>query len=241
MNAVFTPDQDRRAIARIAIGNSGANNGFFFAFGKGDPFGMCAHIIGNQLKMCCRRIKTPAQLIFIFRHINDRTTRHTTVHRRLCHRLGDRNDQARVKRGWNDVFRAILQTPPGIGRGHLIRHIFTRQGCHRMGRGNFHVLVDGGCLHIKCTTENIREAQHVVDLVGIIRPPGGTDRVIADRCNFFRADFRVRVGHGKNDRLFRHAFDHLGRHRPLGRQTKERIRPIHRIFKRAGIGVGCVG
>ncbi len=143
MNAVFAPDQDWRAIARVAIGNSRANDGFFFALGKGDAFGMCAHIIGNQLQMCCRRVQTTAQLIFVFFHVNDRTAGNTAIHGGLCNRLGHSHDQTRIKRGRDDVFRTILQTTAGIGSRHFVRNIFTGKRRHRMSGRDLHFLVDG--------------------------------------------------------------------------------------------------
>ena len=91
--------------------------------------------------------------------------------------------------------------------------------------GELHLLVDGRRADVERTAEDEREAQHVVDLVRIVRTAGAEDRVGTHRQRLFRQDFRRRVGHRQDDRRARHQRDHLGLEHAAGRQAEEHVRP----------------
>ncbi len=57
----------------------------------------------------------------------------------------------------------------------------------------------------------------------------------------FRRDFRIRIGHGKNNRVRCHGFNHLGRKRAFGGKAKKYIGTAHRVFERAIFGFNSVG
>src|SRR5690606_21594989 len=57
------------------------------------------------------------------------------------------------------------------------------------------------------------------------------------RARQFRANFRVRVGQGKDDRVRRHAADHVRRQHVRARYTDEHIGVLQRIGQRALVGV----
>ena len=54
-------------------------------------------------------------------------------------------------------------------------------------------------------------------------------------------DFRIGIGHGKNNRVRRHAFHHIGGERALGRQAKENIRTLHRLRQSAQMRIHRMG
>ena len=140
----------------------------------------------------------------------------------------------------DDVVGAITQAP-AIDFGHRVGHVGARQFCKRMGRRDFHRLVDGPGLNVKRAAEDVWEAEDVVDLVGIVRTACGDDSVIADLSDFFRRDFGVGVRHGEDDGLVGHAGDHLLRQRSGGRKTEENICALNGFGKRPRFRVDRVG
>ena len=119
---------------------------------------------------------------------------------------------------------------------HLIRHILARQIGQRLGRGDLHRLVDRAGTHVQRATEDVGEPQHVVDLIGIVAASGRDDRVRAGFPRLLRRDLRIRIRHREDDRLVRHAANHVLGHRALHRQTEEYVGTIQRIGQRARLG-----
>ena len=79
--------------------------------------------------------------------------------------------------------------------------------------------------HVERAAEDVREAEHVVDLVRVVAAPGGDDRVGPRRLRVRVADLRIGVGQREDDRLLRHRLQHLGRARArpsTGRGTRRR-------------------
>ena len=109
-------------------------------------------------------------------------------------------DQPRVERRGDDVVGAEVVADPAIGRGDFLGHRLARQLGQRMGGGDLHLLVDPGRAHVERAAEDEREAEHVVDLVGIVRAAGGDDRVGARRLGLGRGDLGIGIGHGEDDR-----------------------------------------
>ena len=147
-------------------------------------------------------------------------------------------DQARIKRRRDDIFRAEVAGLAPVSGGHFIRHRHACQRCDGIGGGQLHLLVYGGCPHVQRAPEQIGEAQHVVDLIGIIAAAGGNDGIAAHLVHFFRGDFRIGVGHRKDDGIGGHAGHHLGAHGTLLAQAHEHVRAHHRLFQGARWRIG---
>ncbi|MNL73017.1 hypothetical protein D3C87_1984230 [compost metagenome] len=78
-----------------------------------------------------------------------------------------------------------------------------------MHSGQLHFLVNLRRTHVERAPEYVREAEHVVYLVGVIRAAGSHDHILA---RFYRVrirDLGVRVGHCKHDWVFGHRFNHF--------------------------------
>ena len=148
-------------------------------------------------------------------HVGDRTQRHTAFGGGLGHGRGNHHHQARVKRLGNQVFRAEGQRLTHIRRCHHFALLGLRQLGDGVHAGNLHLLGDRRRTDVERTAEDEREAQHVVDLVRIIRTARGHDGVAANGRDLLRRDFRVGIGHGENDRPRRHGTDHVGAERAL--------------------------
>ena len=103
----------------------------------------------------------------------------------------------------------------------------------RLRRRDFHLHVDGFRAHVQRPAKNIGEAQHIVDLVGIIGPARRHDGVGTRRHRLFRRDFRVGICHGEYDRVLGHGFQHGWRQRALRGETVENIGAFERLRQRA--------
>ena len=120
-----------------------------------------------------------------------------------------------------------------IRRGHLVGHVFARKFGQRVRSRDLHFHVDRFCPHVERSPENIGKAENVIDLVGIIGPSGGNDDVVARLPRLFRSNLGIRVRHCKNDRIARHAFDHLRRQGALGGQSKKDVGADNRLIERS--------
>ena len=85
---------------------------------------------------------------------------------------------------------------------------------------------------VERAAEDVREAQHVVDLVRIVRAAGRHDGVVAHLGDLFGGDLGIRIGHGEDDRLRRHRGDHVLGHRALGREAVEHVGALHGVRQR---------
>src|SRR5690606_24838219 len=87
--------------------------------------------------------------------------------------------------------------------------------------------------------EDEGEAQHVVDLVRVVRTAGGHDHVVAGGVGQLRGDFRIRVGAGEHHRVGRHALETLGAQQVRTGQANEHVGAFQGVVQ--GALVGLVG
>ena len=120
--------------------------------------------------------------------------------------------QSRIERRWDDVLRPKARPPPMERGRHLVGHFLTRKIGKSLSRRDFHRLVDRRGLNIERAPEDERETQDVVDLVGIVRPAGRHDRIVADGGDVLRRDLGIGVCHREDDRPLGHRRDHLTGH-----------------------------
>src|SRR5262249_8371825 len=99
-------------------------------------------------------------------------------------------------------------------------------------------VVDGGGADIQRAAEDVGEAEHVVDLVRVVRTAGGDDGVGADLGDLLRGDLRVGIGHGEDDRVLRHRLDHGGGERALGGQAEDDVGAGHGVGQAARLRGG---
>src|SRR5690606_33630825 len=85
--------------------------------------------------------------------------------------------------------------------------------------------------------ENIRKAQDVVNLVGVIRAPGRHHNIVPYGIGVFRVNFRDRIGQGQDKWARRHLFDHVRLKHATRRQPQKHIGTADHIGQRARVGV----
>ena len=236
----LTPDDQRLAKTGALIGDGGAQHARIISFGK-DHSCLCGTGAGmDSLQDRGRRVHPRLQVELIGLHVDDRPARDPSLHPGLRDGGRDDVDQTRVEGRRDDVVAPEGQLA-AIGHRDLIRHILPRQLRQSLGTGDLHLVIDRAGVDVERAAEKVREPKDVVDLVGIVRPAGGDDRILAHGMRLFRRDFRVRVGHGENHRVRRHAGHHIGRHRALGRHAQEHVGALHRVIQRARLGPRGMG
>ena len=163
----------------------------------------------------------------------------------LSHGGRDFQHQARVKRLGNQILGAKSQLLASIGGGNGFVLLGLCQIGNGMHGGNFHCIGDGGCTTVKRATEDVGEAQDVIDLVGVVGAACGHDGVAAHGADFFGCDFGSGVGQRKDQRVGRHARHHIGLEHATGRQAQKHVGAINHFAQCAlvgGLGVdGFVG
>ena len=129
-----------------------------------------------------------------------------------------------------------------VSHGHFIGDFHFGQLSDGVDASQLHFFRNRGRANIKRPTENKREAEHVIDLVRIIRTTGSDDGVRTHLTGFFRHDFRCGVGQREDQRVFIHRWQPLGFQCTGGRQTEEHISADQRIFQCASVGLlGILG
>ena len=240
LHILIAADDQRLALPRTLPGHRRAQDPRIVAFGEDHPRLRLPGTRMDALQDRRGRVHPGLQAQFIGGHVDDRPPRHTRRHAGLGHRGRDHMDQPRVEGRRNDVV-APERKLAAIGHRHFVRDILARQFGQGARAGDLHFVIDRTGMDIQRTAEQIRKTKNIVHLVGIIAAPRRHDGIGTDGVSFLRGDFRVWIGHREDHRIVAHAGDHLGRHRALGRHTKEHVRAHHRLFQRASIGPGGMG
>ena len=230
-------DQGRAGQSFVNHDLAGAQHALFLAFGVGHAFAAGRFGGGKDgLHHGAGGIDEALQLLAVSVHVQDGAQRHTTFGRRLGHGRRDLDHQTRVKGLGNQVFRAESQRLTRVSGRYHFALLCLRQFRNGVHRGNFHLHRDGRGTRVQRTAKNIRKAQDVVDLVGVIGATCRHDGVITHRLNVFGCYFRVGVGQGKNDGLGRHFLDHVFFEHAAGGQAQKNIGALNHLTQCARRG-----
>ena len=157
-------------------------------------------------------------------------------HRRLGHGRRHPEHHARVKRLGNQIIGPELDRLLAISREHAIGHIFVRQSGQGARGRHLHLLVDAGGVDIERAAEDEGEAEHVVDLVDVVAAARADDGVGADFQRQLGHDFGRGIGQHKEQRIRRHAPDHLLRDRAGDGQADQRVSALQSVVQTARVG-----
>ncbi len=120
--------------------------------------------------------------------------------------------------------------------------VLGHKGGEGVRRGELHRVVDVRGTHVQRPAENAGEAEHVVDLVRVIRT-AGADNGGAARLRLVRENLGHGVGAGKDDGIPIHAADHFRGQHAGGRDPDKDIRPRQHLGQRAftlmRVGLEC--
>ncbi|MCG3119768.1 MAG: hypothetical protein ALAOOOJD_02279 [bacterium] len=199
--------QDRMRHALVENNLASLQNCRQIAFGINDALGLRLGLVDHHAHKFAADAETAFQLLAIFVEIEG-LLRHAAVHRRFRHRRRHPQEHARIERLGNNVVAAKLEALQAIGFDDRIRHWLFGEISQRAGGGMLHLFVDRGRPHIERAAKDERKAEHVVDLIRIIRAAGGHHQVAAHGSRVLESNFRIRICHRENNGIFRHRLDH---------------------------------
>ena len=204
-------NQNRLGQAVVDGGLGGAQHAFVFALGVGDALQVGLGGGKHRAHKHTGLVNKARQAVAVSLHVLNGARGHARVRRRLGHGRRNAQNQARVKRRRNQIIGAKTQLFADVGRRHFGAHLFFGQVGNLAHAGQLHLLGDFGGAAVERTAEDVRKAQHVVDLVRVVRAAGRHDAVGAHRLGQLGANFWLGVGQRQDDRLVGHGLDHLRR------------------------------
>ena len=237
---VITSEQNSCTKSLRVERDGSAHHLLFFGFCKHHALGSAANLFVNALRGGGNRIAARRQFPTIGIKIGNHLSCDAAFDGRTSNSNRDCRNQARIEGNGNDILRSEAWAHTLIGGRDIVRNVFAGKVCERFGCSNLHGIVDLACPDVERAAEDVGEAQHIVDLVRIIRTAGGHDRIIANAGNFFRRDFRIGIGHGEDDRPVRHGADHLFSEGALLGQAEHDVGSLHCLFQGAPIGLAGV-
>ena len=149
------------------------------------------------------------QLALVGLPVGDGFAGHTRVHSCLGHSGADLGDET-----WVDSLRdeilgtelervALIDTIDNLGYRLVGQSHDGAHGC------NLHLLVDGTCIHIESTTEDVWEDDDVVDLIRIVASTCTHQHVGTSCHRILVGYFGCGVGKGEDDGLVGHRAYHI--------------------------------
>ncbi len=124
----------------------------------------------------------------------------------------DSSDQTRIKGLRNDVVFSKTQTGFIINHIDLFGYGLLGQFGKRFNRCHFHSFVNAGGTYIQCTPKDEWKTQYVVHLIGMVRAARSHNDVLTCSAGLFISNFRVWIGHCKNNGIRCHFFEHCWCH-----------------------------
>ncbi len=231
------PDQDRVRNPLLQYHLGGPQHAFVFAVGKGNALVLPLRPVDDRLHHEARTEHEAIEAVAISVPVLDRLLGNTRFHRCPRHGGRDAQDQALVERVGDDVLGAEHGRRTG-GRNFEARLMGQLgNGAHRR---QLHFLVDRGRAHVERTPEDERETQDVVDLVGIVRPPGADHGVGTRGLGQFRRDFWIGVGQRQDQRLWRHLEQHFRLECARPGEPEEYIRALDHLGKRGRVALAAI-
>ena len=202
--ALIVAQQHRLTDALVLGLHGGFEHGGVYGLGKNHPLWMFACRVIEFLGKFALLPQHLSQSFLVAVPIVDSNPCHPTLYCCLGHGCRHLSDQSWVNGLGNKIIRAKGQFVHLIHIVHHIGHGLFSQIGNGVDSSQLHLFVDGRGVHVKGTSEDIGEAYHIVDLVGIVRPSGAHQHIgTTVHCVFIR-NLRHRIGQGKHDGLIGH-------------------------------------
>ena len=149
------------------------------------------------------------QMVGVALPVGDRLARHARVDSGFRHGARYTGQQAGIERFRKDIVASESGSFQLIGGVHHVGDRLLGKVGDGVDGGPLHLLVDRLGVRIQGAAEDIRESQHVVDLVRIVGTSGSEDDIVPRGHRIGVGDLRVRVRQGEYDRVGVHATYHL--------------------------------
>ena len=212
----------------------------FLPFPVDDALACAACALEQRLHHEPRPEHEPGQALPIGVEVVDGTGGDARVHRGVRHRGGDLGEQPGVERARDQHVGTEPGLPAAVRLGHQIGRLPAGQPGQRVDAGELHRLVDVGRSRVERPAEDERKAQDVVDLVRIVGPAGGDDRVTARLAGGLGKDLGHRVREREDERILRHARDVVGFEHVGGRKAEKDVGAADDVGEGACVGIDRV-
>ena len=179
-----------------------------------------------------------AELLLIGVPVLNMLARHATLHSGLCDSRGDGRKETGVESLRHDIVATEADALHAVCSIDDIGDGLARKLGDGLDGGNLHLLVDGASADVECATEDIWEAEDVVDLVGAV---GATRREydVGTACHgILIGDLRLGVRESEDDRVFSHRAHHVLRKDACDRETKEDVGILDCLGERIDVARG---
>src|SRR6185503_3565650 len=205
-----------------------------FAFGEDDALRVADGAIHQPAHDAARTAQPHLEPFTIVVEI-DEVVRRARGDRRPRDRRRNPQQHARIEREGNEILGAEAHVLKTVQRRDRVRHVLLGEQRECTRRRHLHLFIDFGRADIQRAAENEREAEDVVDLIGIVAASRRDDRVVPHRAYFFRQNFRNGIRQREDDRMLGHRLDHLARDGAGNREADEHVGADERVLDRARV------
>ena len=230
-------DQDRRREALVEQHLDRTQDTLLLAVGEHHAHRPLARPLEDRLHHQTRAEHELGQALPVGLEVRDRPGRDPAVHRRPGDRDRQLHREARIERLRDEAVGAERQALQAVGGGDRLGRGGPRDRGDRLGAGDLHLLVDGGRADVQGAPEDEREAQDVVDLIGVVAATGRDQGVGPRGAGVLRLDLGHRVGQRQDQRPFGHGPHHRLIEQTRRRQAEEHVGAFDRVGQRALVGV----
>ena len=169
LNHLVVTEKDRSTETLFLCLNGSLDHCWVETFCEYHALWVLASCLVEVLCNACLLSHTATELTLVCVPVCDRITCHTAIHSSLCY--GSRNlcDKTWVNWLWNEVVRTECEVVHVVCLVHYVWNWLLSEVCDSVNGSNLHLLVDGASVYVEGTTEDVREADYVIDLVWIVR------------------------------------------------------------------------
>ena len=181
-------------------------------------------LLVDDLHEGARRREHPGQAVAVGLEVGDRPPRDAALRGGLGHGGRHAQEHAVVEGLRDQVLAAEAEALDAVGAGDRVRHVLLGEVGEGAGGRELHRLVDLAGAAVERAPEDEREAEDVVHLVRVVGAAGRHDDVGPRGVRLLGQDLGHRVRHREDDRVARHALEHLARDEPGRRRRRRRRR-----------------
>ena len=195
-----SPIKDRAGYAIVNQGRRSTLDAGIVALREDDALGIATSLVDDDPHDLTTPAKAGGQLLPIRRHVHGPSS-DTCVDRRLGDGGRHRQRHPRVQWLGDEIGGTEAQRLEAVGMGDDIGDFFPSQCSQSRAGRDHHLAVDGTGPHVQGAPKDEWEAEHVVDLVRVVRSAGGDDGVRPGGEGVVVGDLRVWIGEGEDDGL----------------------------------------
>ncbi len=123
----------------------------------------------------------------------------------------------------------------------MVRNFFAGQTGQGVAGRKLHGFIDLCRACVQGPTKNRRKTQNIIHLIWIIRAARGNDGIGASGAGHRGNNFRIGIGHGKNNWILIHFHQHISSDSTSDRKANDDIGPFHGLGQGSSFSVDSEG